>query len=90
MDGGTFIVVVLSILSATLICCLPIVLVFWAVARKRGGHKRNGDEEARLRDIWDGLQKMEQRLQNIETIVAPRRRDDSRETSGSTHYTNDY
>ena len=90
MDGGIFIVVVLSILAATLICCLPIVLVFLAVMRKKAGRTRTGDEEARLRHIWDGLQKMEQRLENIETIVAPRRRDENRETSGSTRYTNDY
>ena len=90
MDGGTFLIVVLSILATTLICCLPIVLIFWAVMRKKAGRARNGDEEARLRRIWDGLQKMEARLENIETIVAPRRRDKNRETSGSSRYTNDY
>ena len=90
MDGGVFIIVVLSIISATLICCLPIVLAFMAATRKKRKHSENGDEEERLRRIWEGLQKMEARLENIETIVAPHRRGETRETSGSTRYTNDY
>ena len=90
MDGGVFIIVVLSIISATLICCLPIVLAFMAATRKRRKHTENGNEEERLRRIWEGLQKMEARLENIETIVAPRRRGDTRETSGSARSTNDY
>lgn len=80
MDGGVFIIVVLSILAATLICCLPIVLVFWAVMRKKRRGTENGNEEVRLRRIWDGLQRMEDRLENIETIVGTRRR---RERSSS-------
>ena len=76
MDEATFLIVVLSILSATLICCLPIVLVFWAVARKRKHRAEDSNDEARLRRIWDGLQRMEDRLDNIETIVGkPRRRE---------------
>jgi len=81
MDGGVFIIVVLSILAATLICCLPIVLVFWAVMRKRRHREENGNEEVRLRRIWDGLQRMEDRLENIETIVGTQRR---RERASST------
>jgi hypothetical protein len=87
MDEGVFIIVVLSILSATLICCLPIVLVFWAVTRKRRQKQDRGDEELRLRRIWDGLQRMEERLDNIETIISPARRERTRAASsgGSRH-----
>jgi hypothetical protein len=89
MDGGVFIIVVLSILAATLICCLPIVLVFWAAMRKkRDGHQR-GNEEARLRRVWDGLQRMEDRLENIETIIGSRRRRE-RTSSKATGYPDEY
>lgn len=90
MDGGVFIIVILSILAATLICCLPIVLAFMAVSRKKRLRTESGNEEERLRHIWEGLQKMEARLENIETIVAPRRRGDTKERSDSARYTNDY
>jgi hypothetical protein len=90
VDEGTFIIVVLSILSATLICCLPIVLVFWAVTRKKRHQRDRGDEELRLRRIWDGLQRMEERLDNIETIVAPGRRDRPRAASGGSRIPDEY
>jgi len=87
MDGGVFIVVVLSILAATLICCLPIVLVFWAAMRKKRNKEERGGEEVRLRRIWEGLQRMDDRLENIETIVGSRRR---RERESKSDYTDKY
>ncbi len=90
MDSEVFVIVVLAIIAATLICCLPIVLAFMAATRKKRNRAESGDEEERLRRIWEGLQKMEARLDNIETIVGKGRRGGSRETSGSTRYTNDY
>jgi len=83
MDGGVFIIAVLSILAATLICCLPIVLVFLAVTRKRRRREARGDDELRLRRIWDGLQRMEERIDNIETIVGDQHRERSRRPAGS-------
>ena len=89
MDGGVFIIVVLSILAATLICCLPIVLVFWAAMRKKRDKQDRGNEEVRLRRIWDGLQRMEDRLDNIETIVGTRQKR-QRTSSTSSGYQDDY
>lgn len=77
MAGETFVVVVMSILAATLIVCLPVVLFFWLILRKRSGSSNvSGQEEDKLRHIWAGLQRMEQRIENLETIFAGKRRRD--------------
>lgn len=77
MAGETFVVVVMSILAATLIVCLPVVLFFWLILRKRSGSNNvSVQEEDKLRHIWAGLQRMEQRIENLETILAGKRRRD--------------
>lgn len=77
MAGETLVVVLMSIVAATFIVCLPVVLFFWLILRKRSGRKNVSDqEEDKLRHIWAGLQRMEQRIENLETILAGRRRRD--------------
>ena len=76
MGGETFVIAMMSILAATLIVCLPVVLFFWLVLRKRSSRRVSGNEEDKLRHVWDGLQRMERRIENLEAILAPRRRRD--------------
>lgn len=65
---------ILVVLACTIVTCLPIVLIIWLVSRKRGGHNMTSDEEERLRSLWSLLQRMEERVENLETILDARRR----------------
>ena len=76
MSGETFVLTMVSIVAVTLIVCLPVVLFFWLVLRKRRERGMSGNEEDKLRHIWNGLQRMEQRIENLETIIAGQRRRD--------------
>ncbi len=77
MVGQTLFFVILAVLSATLIVCLPVALFFWLVLRKRSDRSAVPDkEEDKLRKIWSGLQRMEQRIENLETILAGKRKRD--------------
>lgn len=77
-----FIIVMISILALTLIVCLPIALVFWLVARKRTNRHMSGNEEDRLKQIWSGLRRMEERVENLETILATKRGKSDSERAG--------
>lgn len=76
MVGDTLVVIMMSILAATLFVLLPVVLFFWLILRKRSDRGMSGKEEDKLRHIWNGLQRMEHRIENLETILAGQRRGD--------------
>ncbi|UCE02232.1 MAG: hypothetical protein JSW67_13415 [Candidatus Latescibacterota bacterium] len=78
MSDG-FVIALIGIIAMTTIICLPIILVFWLVARKRSDRQMSTNEEERLRRIWAGLQKMEERIDNLETILSARPRKDELE-----------
>ena len=76
MAQETFFVVMMSIFATTLIVCLPVVLFFWLVLRRRSSRGMSRSEEDKLHHIWSGLQRMERRIENLEAILAPQRRRD--------------
>lgn len=68
---------VLSIVSIA--CGTAIVIVFMAmmfsVFKNRGrGRSMTNEEGEMLQDIWKGLQKMEERITNLETILLHRKK----------------
>lgn len=69
MSLEVFIITLVSIISGTLIVCLPVVLVFWMIARRRDKRMLSGEEEQLLRETFEGLRKMEERINNLETIL---------------------
>ncbi len=76
MVEESFAVAVLAIIATTIIACLPVVLFFWLILRKRPERGKSANDEEKLRHIWNGLQRMEQRIENLETIMAGQRRRD--------------
>lgn len=77
--GGTHVSVALVVLTA--IVCGTVVLLFLIAAlfrsvRARENRRTLSDDEGNvLEQIWDGLQKMEDRVMNLETILLDRRRE---------------
>jgi len=64
------------ILSITPIICvfaLPVIIVY-LVTRGKDSKKSNGQEEKLLRETWDNLNRMENRIENLETILLERER----------------
>jgi hypothetical protein len=47
MSDG-FVIALLGIIAMTTIICLPIILVFWFVARKRSDRQMSSNEDERL------------------------------------------
>ena len=76
MAQETFFIAMMSLFATTLIVCLPVVLFFWLVLRKRSNRSMSGNEEDKLHHIWSGLQRMERRIENLEAILTPQRRND--------------
>lgn len=74
---GEVFFIIFSALSATFLACLPVALIIWLLVRKRSSRSAVSDsEEDRLRHIWNGMQRLEQRIENLETILAGKRRSD--------------
>lgn len=69
MSFEVFVIVLISIISGTLIICVPIVMLFWMIGKRRDRKMLSGQEERLLRDTYEGLQKMEERINNLETIL---------------------
>jgi phage shock protein B len=69
MSFEIFIITLASIIAGTLIICVPIVMVFWMVAKRRDNRMLNSQEERLLRETFEGLRKMEDRINNLETIL---------------------
>lgn len=69
MSFEIFVITLAAIIAGTLIICVPIVMVFWMVAKRRDNRMLNSQEERLLRETFEGLQKMEDRINNLETIL---------------------
>lgn len=69
MSFEIFVITLASIVSGTLIICVPIVMVFWMIAKRRDRRMLSGQEERLLRETFEGLRKMEERINNLETIL---------------------
>ncbi len=69
MSFEIFVITLASIIAGTLIICVPIVMVFWMIARRKDRHMLSHKEEQLLRETFEGLRKMEDRINNLETIL---------------------
>ena len=69
MDFYVFLIVLASITAGTLVICVPIVMVFWMIGKRRDNRMLSTKEEQLLRETFEGLRKMEERINNLETIL---------------------
>jgi phage shock protein B len=69
MSPEVFIIALAGIMAVTLIVCVPVVMIFWLVAKRRDNRMLSGQEERLLRDTFEGLRRMEERITNLETIL---------------------
>jgi phage shock protein B len=69
MSFEIFVITLASIIAGTLIICVPVVMVFWMIARRRDRRMLSHQEEQLLRETFEGLRKMEDRINNLETIL---------------------
>jgi phage shock protein B len=69
MSPEIFVITLVAIIAGTLVVCVPIVMIFWLIAKRRDNRMLNGQEERLLRETFEGLRKMEDRITNLETIL---------------------
>ncbi|GEM_PF-5468424 len=70
-----FVLAIVAMSCLTAVTIIFLLLIFATLTRRRGRRTRLTDEEVQsLEDIWSGLQKMENRMANLETILLERRR----------------
>lgn len=69
MDFYIFLIVLASITAGTLVICIPIIMVFWMIGKRRDNRMLSTKEEQLLRETFEGLRKMEERINNLETIL---------------------
>jgi phage shock protein B len=69
MSPEVVVVALAGIVAITLIVCVPVVMIFWLIARRRDNRMLSGQEERLLRDTFEGLRRMEERITNLETIL---------------------
>jgi phage shock protein B len=75
MSGGeVFIVAVVAIICGTVIVVVFMGMLFSLVRGRRKGRNISEDEGAMIQDLWNGIQKMEQRINNLETILLHRQK----------------
>lgn len=67
-----FLIVITAILCGTAIILYPLVMVFRLIERRRQSRSLNRDEDEILRETWEALGRMEDRIENLETILLNR------------------
>lgn len=70
---GPFIIALTAIVCGTILMALLFILMFIGSVKKtkKRGKSRDlsEDEGQMLQEVWDGIQKMETRIENLETIL---------------------
>lgn len=72
MDVWVFIIVMVSILGGFAFLIVCAVGFFRLLQGRRSARELSREESRMLQDIWNGLQKMETRVSNLETILISR------------------
>lgn len=82
MAGTEFVttIVFLGLLFGIGLPLLVVVLIARMVTQRRAEQRLSQDEEARFRQMWDSLGRMEDRIANLETILMSREK--SKEQKG--------
>ena len=60
----------IAILLVTI--CLPLLIIFHYVTKWKSSRTLSGDEQRMLEDLWQDAQKMESRINALETILDDR------------------
>ena len=69
MPLNVFIICLVAIICGTSVIIFSVFMVFGAVRRKHDAKWSKSQDNEMIREIWEGLQKMEDRASNLETIL---------------------
>jgi phage shock protein B len=69
MQYEVFVLALVSIICGTIFLCLPVILLIQLIKRRKENRSLNDEESELLQELWDGIQKMDDRMTNLETIV---------------------
>lgn len=72
MGSTVFIISIVAIGCGTAVVLTFMNLLFAEIRRRRGSRTFSEDEGQMLQDLWTGIQKMEGRIGNLETILLER------------------
>ena len=73
MDADfVFVIIIVGIGCATAITIVFMALMFGEIKRRKGKRSLTDEEGEILQQLWDGIQKMEDRITNLETILLNR------------------
>lgn len=73
MDTWIFIIAMAGVVGVFTFLTVCALSVFRLIEGRRSTRQLSREEDRLLRDIWDGLQKMESRVTNLETILIGKR-----------------
>ena len=74
MTGEIFTIIMVSIGCGTAIVIVFLAMLFGLIKNRRRQRTLTNDEGEVLEQVWDGLQKMEDRINNLETIMLHRKK----------------
>lgn len=75
MNGDfIFVLSIVAMGCGTAIIIVFMVMLFSLIGGKRKGRTLTEDEGAMIQDLWNGIQKMEERINNLETILLHRKK----------------
>ena len=74
MKGEVFVLAIVGMGCATAIVIVFMAMMFSIIRGKRKGRSLTDEEGAMIQDLWNGIQKMEQRINNLETILLHRQK----------------
>lgn len=77
MSYFAFIISVTAIVCGTVVLVFPVYMVFQSINYRRRSRSLTQEEDEILRNLWEGLGKMEDRIGNLETILLQKRREQS-------------
>jgi phage shock protein B len=69
MTYEVFVLALVGIICGTVFLCLPVILLIQLIKRRKENRSLNDEESELLQELWDGIQKMDDRMTNLETIV---------------------
>lgn len=72
MDLYVFIIAMTAIVGGIGFLLTVALSILALVFRRKKAHTLTADEERMLRELWSGLQRMEERVRNLESILIAR------------------
>jgi phage shock protein B len=69
MEGTIFVIALVSTVGGIAFLIVTVTLIYKLIARRQDSRILNDEEGRMLQEIWLGLEKMDQRVANLETIL---------------------